>query len=129
MHIPVAAAALSLARRESARALDLLEPVRPYDHAPSAEFWPKYLRGQAYLQSKNGNAAAAQFTDITAHPGEALTSPLLALAQLGLGRALAMTGDRDAARRAYDGFLAAWTGADQDLPALADARREYARLR
>ena len=45
-------------RGEPARALELLEPVRPYDHAPSAEFWPAYLRGQAYLQLKDGRGGA-----------------------------------------------------------------------
>ena len=129
VQIPVAAAALGVSRRDSARALELLEPVRPYDHAPSAEFWPKYLRGQALLQSRNGVAAAAQFQEISAHRGEALTSPLAALAQLGLGRALVLTGDSDGARRAYEGFLSVWMAADRDLPALGDARREYARFR
>jgi len=129
VQLPVTAAALSLTRRESAKVLDLLAPVRPYDHAPSAEFWPKYLRGLASLQQQNGSAAAGQFQDIIAHRGEAPTSPLFALAQLGLARAAAMTGDRDAARRAYDSFLAGWAEADRDLSPLSEARREYARIR
>ena len=129
VQLPVTAAALSLRRRESARVLDLLAPVRPYDHAPSAEFWPKYLRGLASLQLKDGSAAAGQFQEIIAHRGEAPTSPLLALAQLGLARAAAMSGDRRAARSAYDSFLAAWAGADRDLSPLSEARREYARIR
>jgi tetratricopeptide (TPR) repeat protein len=129
VQLPVTAAALSLERGDSAKVLELLEPVRPYDHAPSAEFWPTYLRGQASLQLRNGRAASGHFQEIIAHRGEAPTSPLFALAQLGLARAAAMTGDRDAARRAYDGFLAEWAGADRDLSPLSDARREYARLR
>ena len=87
------------------------------------------LRGLASLQLKNGSAAAGQFQEIIEHRGEAPTSPLLALAQLGLARAAAMSGDRRAARSAYDSFLAAWAGADRDLSPLSEARREYARIR
>ena len=53
-----------------ARALELLEPVKPYDHAPSAEFWPAYLRGQAYLQLRDGRGgrrrSSAQSSSIAA---------------------------------------------------------------
>jgi hypothetical protein len=129
VQLPVTAAAMSLARGDSGDVLEALEPVRPFDHAPSAEFWPKYLRGQASLQLKNGNAAAGHFREIITHRGEAPTSPLFALAQLGLARAAALTGDRAAARQAYDRFLAEWAGADTDLAPLSAARREYARLR
>jgi serine/threonine protein kinase/tetratricopeptide (TPR) repeat protein len=80
LHLPVIAAAAALRRGEPARAIELLEPVAPYDHAPSAEFWPMYLRGEAYLQMKNGRAAAEQFRTILARRGQAPTSPIYALA-------------------------------------------------
>ena len=129
VQIPVAAAALSLSRGEYARVVDLLEAVGPYDHTPSAEFWPKYLRGEASLRSRNATAAAEQFRSIVAHRGEAPTSPLFALAHLGIGRASAVAGDRGGARTAYEEFFALWANADQALPAVADARGEYARLK
>ncbi len=66
-----------------ARALELLDPVKPYDHAPASEFWPAYLRGQAYLQLKDGRAAGVQFRGHPEHRGEAPTSPLYPLAHLG----------------------------------------------
>jgi serine/threonine protein kinase/tetratricopeptide (TPR) repeat protein len=129
IQIPLATAAASLRAGNAGRALALLEPVRPYDHAPSAEFWSNYLRGLAMLDAGDPAGAAAQFQAITGHRGEAPTSPLYALAYLGLGRAAAATGDSDAARNAYDRFLQLWAGADRDLPMVAAARREYTRLR
>ena len=61
--LPITAAALALrARRAGAGRSSCSKPVRPYDHAPSAEFWPAYLRGQAYLQLTDA-AAAAEFQE------------------------------------------------------------------
>jgi tetratricopeptide (TPR) repeat protein len=129
IQLPVIAAAYAVRRGESARALELLDPVKPYDHAPASEFWPSYLRGQASLQSKDGRTAAAQFQSILDHRGEAPTSPLYPLAHLGLARAAALTGDIDKARKAYEDFLALWHGADAGLQPLIEARQEHARLR
>jgi hypothetical protein len=111
-----------------ALALDLLDPVKPYDYAPAAEFWPMYLRGQAYLQLKDGRSAVDQFQGILDHRGLAVTSPLYPLAHIGLARAAALVGGVDKARQAYERFLALWSGADSNLEALAQARAEYARL-
>jgi tetratricopeptide (TPR) repeat protein len=129
IQLPVADAALSVARGDATRALEHLDPVKIYDHAPAAEFWPVYLRGQAHLQLKEGREAAAQFQAIVDHRGEAPTSPLYPLAHLGLARALALAGSTDAARAAYERFFALWSGADGAVRPMADARRDYARLK
>jgi hypothetical protein len=129
IQLPVSSAALAVQRGDSARALELLDTVKPYDHAPAAEFWPRYLRGLAYLQMKDGHAAGMQFQSIVDHRGEAPTSPLYPLAHLGLARAARLTGDLDKARRAYEGFLALWHGADSSLQPLNEARQEYAAIR
>jgi hypothetical protein len=50
------------------------------------------------------------------------------MAHLGLGRAYALTGDREKARAAYQQFLAVWKDADPDAPALRQAKAEFARL-
>jgi hypothetical protein len=128
VQMPVIAAALALQRGDSARALELLEPVKPYDHAPSSEFWPPYLRGQAYLLLKDGESAEVQFQNIVDHRGEAPTSPLYALAHLGLARAAALAGDVGKARRMYEGFFGLWAEADAGLRPLKEGREEYARL-
>jgi eukaryotic-like serine/threonine-protein kinase len=52
-----------------------------------------------------------------------------ALAHLQLGRAKALSGDRDGAREAYDTYFALWKEADPDIPILKAARLEYALLR
>ena len=75
------------------------------------------------------SAAGAEFARILAHRGEAPSSPLYPLAQLGAARAARATGDLEAARRGYDQFFSLWKNADSDLPALVAARREYALLR
>ena len=127
--LPVTAAALAIQQGEAPRAIELLEPVRPYDHAPSAEFWPNYLRGQAYLLLKDGPAAVAQFRTILDRRGEVPTSMLYPLASLGLARASILANDTAAARKAYDDFLGAWSEGDENLRLLQEARRERAALR
>ena len=127
--LPVADAALSLHRGQAARSIELLEPVAAYNHTPWSEFWPTFLRGQAYLQLKDGRAAAAQFQSIVDHRGEAPVSQLYPLAELGLARAQVLTGDADTARASYDRFLTLWAQADSGLPLIKAARTERARLR
>jgi hypothetical protein len=128
VQLPVATAAAALKAGQSARALSLLEPVKPYDNAPAAEFWPSYLRGLAYLQAKDGGAAIPQFQAIIDRRGKNVTSPLFALAHLGLARAAAMSGAVERARHAYETFLALWKDADSDLELIGEARRELTRL-
>jgi Tfp pilus assembly protein PilF len=129
LQLPIASAALALQQGQPARALMLLEAAEPYDHATYAEFWPEYLRGLAYLRQNDAIRAAVQFQGILDRRGEAVTSPLYALAQLGRARADLKAGDTSAARRGYQAFFALWHEADADLPAVSDARRENERLR
>ena len=57
-----------------------------------------------------------------------LIGTLYPLARLGLARAKALAGDTTGARRYYEEFLSRWANADPDLTAVAEARRELARL-
>ena len=129
IHLPVIAAAAAIARRQPEEALEQLQPVDPYSSAPAAEFWPPYLRGQAYLQLGDGISAATQFREILAHRGQAVTSPLFPLAQLGLARAAVLQNDTAGARQAYEAFLALWNRADPDTRPLRQGKEEYAKLR
>jgi tetratricopeptide (TPR) repeat protein len=126
--VPVTIAALALTQRDPQRARTFLEPVRRYDHAPSAEFWPAYLRGQAYLQLQDGAAAATEFRSILDHRGEVPITLLYPLAYLGHARAAALNKDADGARKSYGMFLMLWGDADADLQPLKDARLEFSRL-
>jgi eukaryotic-like serine/threonine-protein kinase len=128
IQLPIAAAADALHRGAPERALELLDAVKPYDHAPSAEFWPAYLRGQAYLQRNDGPAATAQFESILQHRGESLSSPLYPLAHLGLARAAVMEGNIAEAHKFYDAFFALWSGADSTLQPVKQARAEYQQI-
>jgi hypothetical protein len=127
--LPAIAAALAIGRGEPARALELLEPARPYDRAPASEFWVTYLRGQAHLELKDGRAAAAEFNSIVSRQGEVPGAFLYPLAHLGAARAAVLLENHDAARKAYEDFFALWKDGDADLQPLREARREYSRLR
>jgi len=126
--LPVTAALLAIERGDPARGLELLEPVKAYDHAASTEFWPIYVRGLAYLRLKNGPAAASEFKSIVDHPGEVPGSILYPQARLGLARAAMMTNDTATARKQYEEVLAHWKEADPTLQPLKEARLEYSRL-
>ena len=62
------------------------------------------------------------------HRGEAPTSPLYALAHLGLARAAVLVNDSALARTNYDAFFGIWKNADADLVTVKQARAEYAQL-
>jgi tetratricopeptide (TPR) repeat protein len=113
--LPTIRAALALQQSKAAQALEQLRNTSRYEAA--AEFWPPYLRGQAYLQLKQNTEAAAEFQKILDHRGYAPLSVLYPLAQLGLARATR-------SQKNYDAFLAVWKEADADLPLLLTARKE-----
>ena len=87
-----------------------------------------YLRGQAYLQLKDGVPAAAQFQSIVDHRGEVPAYILYPLAHLGLARSAAMDGDAEKAMAAFERFLEMWKEADADLEPLRAAKAERARI-
>ncbi len=126
---PAIRAAMNLQRGISnngaAQAVEQLQAAFRYEAA--AEFWPHYLRGQAYLKLKRGAEAAAEFQKILDHRGYAPLSPLYPLAHLGLARAATLTGEMAKSRKAYEDFFAAWKEADADLPILIEAKKEYER--
>ncbi len=113
--LPAIRAAIELQRGAATQTIEQLQPATRYEAA--AEFWPPYLRGQAYLKLGKGTEAAAEFQKILDHRGYAPLSPLYPLAYLGLARATQ-------SRKAYDDFLAWWKAADADLPLLLAARKE-----
>jgi tetratricopeptide (TPR) repeat protein len=129
VQLPITTAALALRRDEGVRALTALNPVRPYDWAPSTELWAPYLRAHAQIQTRNPRAALAQFQELLTHRGAAPTSPLVALAHLGAARAATETGETAQARQSYEAFLTLWAGADSDVDVVTAARRELAQLR
>lgn len=130
--MPTARAAIEINRGNPAQAIDLLKAAARYELGSwpgGVHFVPIYMRGQAYLRAKQGDAAAKEFQKILEHRGVSPISPLYALAHLGLGRASRLADDTATARRADQDFLALWKDADPDIPILQEAKREYAELR
>jgi tetratricopeptide (TPR) repeat protein/predicted Ser/Thr protein kinase len=129
LDVPVTRALLALVGGDPAAALAILEPVRRYDAASSAEFWPAFLRGRAYLALHQPDRAAGELQQILDHRSYHPERPLYPLAHVERARAAAQSGDTALARRHYEAFFALWKNADADLQPLIEARREYAALR
>jgi tetratricopeptide (TPR) repeat protein len=130
--LPTIHAATELSAGNSSQALMTLEAAAPYDlggPSPLGNLYPVYVRGQAYLASKNGPAAVAEFQKILDHRGIVLNLPLGALAHLQMGRAYVLTGDTAKARTAYQDFFNVWKDADPDIPILKEARAEFEKLK
>jgi serine/threonine protein kinase/Flp pilus assembly protein TadD len=131
---PAVNALLRLRRNEPGQAIAALEPFRKYDLAFSLgannpAYLLLYVRGQAYLQAKDGGKAAAEFQKMLDHDGMNPASVFLPLARLGLARAYTLQGDSAKAKTAYQDFFAAWKDADPDVPVLIAAKSEYAKLK
>ncbi len=135
-YLPALRAVLALNHRRPAKAIELLQIAIPYDlGAPRSSFhgffgalYPVYVRGEAFLALHQGAQAAAEFRKIIDHRGIVVSDPIGALAYLQLGRALALSGDRAGAQKAYQDFLSLWKDADPDIPILKQSKVEYARL-
>jgi DNA-binding winged helix-turn-helix (wHTH) protein/Tfp pilus assembly protein PilF len=115
-------------------AVSKLQTATPYELSMAPPIgdevfmYPTYIRGQAYLAENNGRAAIVEFKKVLDHPGVMLTCILGALARLQLARAEVLTGDRNAALRDYQAFLALWKDADPDVSIFKQARAEYKKL-
>jgi eukaryotic-like serine/threonine-protein kinase len=129
--LPSIRATLALHRGDSKQALTMLDVTTPYELGIEnvSTMVPIYVRGMAYLKAGQGEQAAAQFKKMLGHRGLGQNAPVMALAQLQLARAEGMSGDKPAARRAYQDFLSLWKQADSELPPLKQAQQEYQKLK
>jgi ATP/maltotriose-dependent transcriptional regulator MalT len=135
LSVPVIRAAVEVQRGDPRAAIESSRQVAPYEMGSSGgpmpvtgPYSPIYVRGLAYLRAGQAREAAAEFQKIVDHSGVNPVSPVRALAVLGLARAQALAGDRAAARKSYQDFLALWKDADPDIPILREAKAEYAKL-
>jgi serine/threonine protein kinase/Flp pilus assembly protein TadD len=120
--VPAINAAMALQRGHATQAIEHLQTASRYEAV--AEFWPQYLRGQAYLQLGRGVEALTEFQKILAHRGQAPLSVIYPLAQLGLARAAALASDTARSRQAYRDFFTLWSEAETEILPLRAARRE-----
>ena len=131
--LPTVQAAIELDRKNPAKAIEFLNSVA-YESGQGADFeygvmyYPAFVRGQAYLQLHQGPEAITEFKKLTDHPSMLANNPLFVLAHLGIARALALQGQRDKSRPAYQEFFNLWKDADPDIPILQQAKAEYAKL-
>jgi serine/threonine protein kinase/Flp pilus assembly protein TadD len=130
--VPLAQATSDLQRNQPAQAVARLEVATPYElgSGPGASGYAiNYIRGEAFLRSKQGAKAAAEYQKILDHRGVDPLDVGYALSRLGLGRAYALEGNTTAAKSAYQDFFAAWKDADPDVPVLKLAKAEYEKVR
>lgn len=129
--LPTIRAAMELENNDPARAIEILRATAPYEmgNASFKYLYPAYIRGEAYLKAGQGRQAAAEFQKMLDHPGIVVNFVTGALAHLQLGRAQAMMGDPQAARKSYQEFFELWKAADPDLPIFKVARVEYEKLK
>jgi tetratricopeptide (TPR) repeat protein len=133
-YLPTIRAELTLNRNDGAKAIETLDAAAPYELGLaggttfSANMYPVYVRGEAYLAAHQGSQATAEFQKILDHPGVVLNEPIGALAHLGLARAYVLQGETAKARAEYQDFLTLWKDADPDIPILIAAKSENARL-
>jgi len=131
--LPIARALLDLQRNQPAQAIAALDSATSYDLGADRRLFGTYdslyVRGEAYLRSRDGIKAAPEFQKILDHRGIDATSPLITLARLGQGRAYALQGETAKAKLAYQDFFAAWKDADPDVPILKAAKAEYDKLK
>jgi tetratricopeptide (TPR) repeat protein len=109
--------------------VEALKPAIPYELGTPHELLSLYLRGLAYLQQHSGREAEAESERLLEHRAVAPNSPYVALARLGLARAYAQIGDFEQSRKTYEGLFALWKNADANVPVLAEAKVEYAKLK
>jgi eukaryotic-like serine/threonine-protein kinase len=129
IYTPLIHAQIALNHGDPQKAVDTLAPYEKYDLAGTqVSLIQIYVRGQALLTQKKGPGAAAEFKKLLDNRNVAPNDTPPPLAQLGLARAYALSGDTAKARTAYQDFLATWKDADPDVPILKQAKSEYAKL-
>jgi DNA-binding winged helix-turn-helix (wHTH) protein/tetratricopeptide (TPR) repeat protein len=133
VQLPEIRAVIALRRDEPAKSVELLASASPYERAyPDAT----YVRGMAFLRMHKGREAAAEFQKIVDHKGANWAATWLhpnwgqyyALSYLGMARGFALAGETATAQKAFEEFFSLWDEANPDIPILAQARAEYARL-
>jgi DNA-binding winged helix-turn-helix (wHTH) protein/tetratricopeptide (TPR) repeat protein len=129
LELPRLRAAIELGRNQPEKALEFLKPAAQYARIYPG---PTYLQGLAYLRTKKGLEAEAEFQKIldfkdidTRGQGLVAWRPL---AYVGLARAAVQAGELVKAKTAYQNLFALWKDADPDVPMLIEARKEYAAL-
>ena len=132
-YLPMITAAIALHGGDGKRAIDALAAAAPYELGQTNStftfaLYPIYLRGEAYLATKQGTEAASEFQKIIDHSYVVGNAPIGALARLGLARAQAQLGNAAKSKSTYQDFFALWKNAEGEVPILKQAKSEYEKL-
>jgi eukaryotic-like serine/threonine-protein kinase len=122
--LPLIRSIIERQRGNAGKAADLLAEAETYNYSLDVN----YQRAQAYLAAGDPAKAVAELEKLLSQRGAGWWQVYAPLAQLGLGRAYAMQGDREKSRKAYEEFFTTWKSADPDIPVLKQAKAEYAKL-
>ena len=108
-------ATVQMGKHEPESAIRFLESARPFDSCIYMELAPGYYRGLAYLAANRPDRAAIEFRRVVDHRTLSPASPYVVLAELQLGRALQLSGNRMDAARVYGEVESIWKDADSDF--------------
>jgi serine/threonine protein kinase len=136
-YLPALRALEALNQGDPEKALEMTQAAAPYELAvPQIAYYsraffgalyPVYVRGVAYSRMGRHREAAAEFRKILDRPGIVANDPIGPMARLQLARALSASGDRAESAAAYRDLLALWKDADPDVPAVQEAKAEFAK--
>ena len=113
-------AALALQAGDPAAALDALKPARQFDLISLTPF----LRGRAHVALRQVQIGIVDFQTVLAHRGVTFITgnDVYPVAEIGVARAFADTGDQGNSAQAYHRFLDLWRNADTGQSLLTEAK-------
>ena len=119
-YLPDLKAALALHDGNPSAALNILQPARQFDLISLTPL----LRGQAHVMLQQMQIGIVDFQTVLAHRGLPFVvgSVVYPVAEIGVARAFAATGDKGNSAQAYRTFLDLWHSADANQPLLTEAR-------
>ncbi len=123
--LPRVRARLAMVQGKPLDAITALESARPYE---LASYTVPTERAEAWLKAGHPELAIPEYRKILSNQGIDPLSPLYPMAHLGMARAYFHQNKIAESRDEYERFFALWKEADRDLPVLAQAHTEYARL-
>jgi predicted Zn-dependent protease len=123
--LPDIKAIIALKHSNFTEAANLLDGALVYARADSGTL---FLRALTFLRAGQAAEAIQTFQRPLAMRNIMGFDATLPFDQLGLARAYALAGDKAHSRTAYQDFFALWKDADPDIPALQEAKAEYAKL-
>lgn len=125
VYLPRVRAKLAMKQDKPLGAVAALEPAKAYE---LTGYLVLTERAEAWLRAGRPELAVPDYQKILSNQGIDPLSPLYTMAHLGLARAYAHKNQLVESRTEYERFFAQWAQADSDVPVLAQARTEYARL-